>query len=146
MFRKVKFILACAVMALGLSACSSDDGNPDLKLDKKAYNVLIEITDDVEMKQITAVYYNGFEVQEEKFIEPAPVVDEDEEGEQNQEPKITQWTRSYTLTVAEHVSIEAIGVSENPSAKLTISVTDKDGFLVKENEVEGKDLYLEMKL
>ncbi|WP_353100104.1 hypothetical protein [Myroides odoratus] len=144
MFRKVKFIVVCAIIALGLSACSSDDGNPVLKLDKKQYNVLIEITEDVEMEQITAYYYDGVQITEEKFIEPAPVVDEDEEGEQGQEPKITQWDRSYTLTVAERVSIEANGVGASTSSKMTITVTGKDGIVLKEKEVKGKDLYLEM--
>jgi len=144
MFRKVKFIVVCAIIALGLAACSSDDGNPVLKLDKKQYNVLIEISDDVEMEQITAYYYDGVQVKEEKFIEPKPVVDEDEEGEQGQEPKITQWDRSYTLTVAERVSIEAKGLGDNSSSWLTITVTDKDGFVLKEKEAKGKDLYLEM--
>lgn len=144
MFRKVKFIVVFAIIALGLSACSSDDGNPVLKLDKKQYNVLIEITEDVEMEQITAYYYDGVQITEEKFIEPAPVVDEDEEGEQGQEPKITQWDRSYTLTVAERVSIEANGVGASTSSKMTITVTGKDGIVLKEKEVKGKDLYLEM--
>lgn len=146
MFRKVKFSLVCAMIAVGLSACSSDDGNPVLKLDKKEYNVLIEITDDVEMEQITAVYYDGVNVKEERFIKPAPVVDEDEEGEQNQEPKITTWERKYTLTAAEHVSIEAIGVGTDVSSKLTITVTDKLGFELQEKKIEGKDLYLAIKL
>lgn len=146
MFRKVKLSLVCAMVAVGLSACSSDDGNPVLKLDKKEYNVLIEITDDVEMKQITAVYYDGVNVKEDKFIKPAPVVDEDAEGEQNQEPKITKWERKYILTATEHVSIEAVGVGTDVSSKLTITVTDKLGFELQEKKIEGKDLYLAIKL
>lgn len=147
MFRKVKFIVIAAFVALGLSACSSDDGNPVLKLDKNTYNVLIEITDDVDMKEIVAVYYDGVQVQEEViFEEPIPVVvDEDEEGEQEEEPKIKEWTRSYTLTTVEHVSIEAIGKSTSSGAKLSIVVTDKNDFVVQEKKAEGKDLYVAVK-
>lgn len=147
MFRKVKFIVIAAFVALGLSACSSDDGNPVLKLDKNTYNVLIEITDDVDMKEIVAVYYDGVQVQEEViFEEPIPVViDEDEEGEQEEEPKIKEWTRTYTLTVAEHVSIEAIGAGTSSGAKLSIVVTDKNDFVVQEKKAEGRDLYVAVK-
>lgn len=148
MFKKVKFIVIAAFVALGVSACSSDDGNPVLKLDKNTYNVLIEITDDVDMKEIVAVYYDGVQVQEEViFEEPIPVVvDEDEEGEQEQEePKIKEWTRTYTLTTVEHVSIEAIGEGTSSGAKLSIVVTDKNDFVVQEKKAEGKDLYVAVK-
>ncbi|WP_410879041.1 hypothetical protein [Myroides sp. DW712] len=149
MFRKVKFIVIAAFIALGLSACSSDDGNPVLKLDKNVYNVLIEITEDVDMDEIVSFYYDGVHVQEEKIYEkPIPVViDEDEEGEQEEEEedKITEWTRSYTLTAVEHVSIEAFGKSTSSGAKLSIVVTDKNDFVVQEKKVEGKDLYVAVK-
>jgi|GEM_PF-5739585 len=146
MFKKVKFIVITAFVALGLSACSSDDGNPVLKLNKNTYNVLIEITDDVDMKKIVAVYYDGVQVQEELiFEEPIPVVDEDLEGEQEQN-KIKEWRRTYTLTTVEHVNIEALGIGTSATSELNIVVTDQNDLVVQEKKVEGKDLYVAVKL
>ncbi|WP_286440214.1 MULTISPECIES: hypothetical protein [unclassified Myroides] len=146
MFGKIKFIAVCAVIALGFSSCSSDDGNPVLKLDKKKYDVLVEITDDVEIGQITAFYYDGVHVQEEQFIEDSIPVAVPENGELPEFIKTTQWTRSYNLTVAEHVSIEAYGKGESTSSQLTITVKDKDGIIIKEKIAKGKDIYAEVKL
>ncbi|EHQ42445.1 Uncharacterised protein [Myroides odoratus] len=137
MFRKVKFFLVCAMIAISASACSSDDSSTSTKTSGTGYRVsneeyVVEVagTRDVEFQRIEVATIEGKEVS--TFIK-------DEFGGKR------EWTKDFKKTVKQKITVMVFASSENEESKLQIRVK-KSQNIIKEAEfvVKGKSLYGEV--
>lgn len=140
MFGKIKFFIVCAMVTIGFSACSSDDGiTSKPKVTSKEYQVLVTISDDVEMGQITTLIFNGSTVVTEVLVDKTPVV----VVEGQEVKKILKWEKTYTVKSNENVSIVADAEGVDLGSELKITISDKDGLPLIKKESKGKKLFVE---
>ncbi|WP_060874452.1 hypothetical protein [Myroides odoratus] len=137
MFRKVKFFLVCAMIAISASACSSDDSSTSTKKSGSGYRVsneeyVVEVagTRDVEFQRIEVATIDGKEVTtfiKDKF-----------EGKR-------EWTKEFKKTVKQKITVKVLASSENEESKLHIRVRKSQNIIKEaEFEVKGKSLYGEI--
>jgi len=142
MFKKVKFFLVCAGIALGVAGCSSDDGSdPKPVLKSEVYDITVEITDEVGLDHITVYKSSSTKVTTDVMFKddgiPVAV-----DPNAPLPPKILKWEKSYSKTSEELISIIVEGEGASTLDEVNVTVK-KDEEIVVHKRASGKTLLLE---
>ncbi|WP_410879042.1 hypothetical protein [Myroides sp. DW712] len=136
MFVKVKLFLVCALVALGASACSSDDSTTSstkkgtgYRVSNEDYVVEVKGTKNVDLQRIEVSLIEGKDIT--TFVK-------DSFGGKR------EWTKEFKKTVKQKitVAVNAEGPEEEVSV-VTIRVK-KDKNIIKDIEFKGEKIYGEV--
>ena len=144
MLKKVKFFLGCALVAIGITACSTDnDSDPKPVLKSENYEVIVEITDEAYLSKIAVHKISSTSVTTDymwntendipiAFDPDAPVPE-----------KIKKWTKTYSKKSDEIINIivEGTGASSGQVVNVTVK---KDDLVHISKKASGKVLLLEL--
>lgn len=144
MFKKVKFFLVCAGIALGVAGCSSDDGSdPKPVLKSEVYDITVEITDGVGLDHITVYKSSGTKVTTDVMFKDDGILVAVDPDNPNQFPeKKLKWEKSYSKTTEELISIIVDGEGASSLDEVNVTVK-KDDEIVVQKRAKGKMLLLE---
>lgn len=120
MFKKVKFILMCAIVVGSTAACSSDDSSNSGSASED-YTVSVTVTEGATIEQVMAVTYSS-----------ATDIDTDI----NSGLETTMWSKVYKKASNQRIEFAAQGFGVDATSKINIKVT-KDNKVVKEGSGAG---------
>lgn len=145
MFKKVKFFLVCAGIALGVAGCSSDDGSdPKPVLKSEVYDITVEITDGVGLDHITVYKSSGTKVTTDVMFKDDGILVAVDPDNPNQFPeKKLKWEKSYSKTTEELISIIVQGTGETSLDEVNVKVMNNEE-IIAHKTISGKTLLLEV--
>ncbi len=144
MFRKVKFILVCAVLAMGATACSTDnDSDPKPILKSEVYDVTVEITDEVYLKTIAVNKSSSTKVITDYMLNTENDIPIVVDPNVPLPEKVKKWTKSYSKTSAEFINVLVEGTAENAGEFALITIA-KEGDTIVNKKASGKKILLEV--
>lgn len=125
MLKKIKFTLICAVLAMGVVGCSSDDDLDNIPVDTSGeYKVIVAVTTEAIIKEVEVTKTKGKEISKELT----------KEFNGNRE-----WSKLYKKTNDEVIEILATGKSDAADAKIVVKVM-KGSSVIKEEVSKGLEL------
>ncbi len=122
MLKKIKFLLICTVIAVGVSSCSkSDNSNPGGSGDEK-YILSVIVTEGATIEQVVAVLGDATGSMDTDVVRDIPG---------------TTWSKEYTKKSGQKISFTVHGFGKDDgSSKMTVKLT-KDNKVVKEASGSG---------
>ncbi|MGG5506601.1 MULTISPECIES: hypothetical protein [unclassified Myroides] len=144
MFRKVKFILVCAVLAMGATACGTDnDSDPKPILKSEVYDISVEITDDVYLKTIAVNKSSSTKVSTDYLLNTENDIPVVVDPTAPLPEKTKKWTKSYSKTSAELISVLVEGTAEN-AGEYALIIIAKEGDTIVNKRSSGEKILLDV--
>ncbi|WP_353100100.1 hypothetical protein [Myroides odoratus] len=125
MLKKIKFIMICAVLAMGTVACSSDDSStPDNPPTGESgeYKVVVSVTPGATLEQVMVTLTNGQEMDTDLIQEF--------NGQR-------EWSKTYKKSAKQSLGVTAGGFGKDENSKLTVKIM-KGSTVVKESSGKGQ--------
>ncbi len=119
MFKQVKFLLMCAIVAVSSTACSSDDSS-NSGSSSGEYTVSVTVTEGSTIEQVAAVITEGMDM----------------DTDSHSGLEVTEWSKVYKKTSKQRIDFVAQGFGKNAESKINVKVT-KDNKVVKEGSGTG---------
>ena len=127
MLKKIKFIMICAVLAMGTVACNSDDssspGNPPGG-ESGEFTVVVSVTEGSTLEQVMVTLSNGQEMDTDLIQEF--------KGRR-------EWSKTYKKSAKQALGVTAGGFGKDENSKLTVKIM-KGTTVVKESSGKGQIL------
>ncbi|MBB1150925.1 MULTISPECIES: hypothetical protein [unclassified Myroides] len=143
MFKKVKYFLVCAGLALGVASCSSDDGSdPKLPLKSETYDITVEITESVGLDHIIVYKSNGTKVTTDVIFKDDGIPVAVTPGTPLP-PRKLKWEKSYTKNSEEYISIIVKGNEGETYGEVNVTVKREEE-IVMHKIGTGKDILVEL--
>ncbi|WP_158962066.1 hypothetical protein [Myroides fluvii] len=135
MFRKVKFFLVCAMIAISASACSSDDSSTSSKKSGTGYRVSNEEYV-VEVKSSKMVELQRVEIATIEGKDVKTFVNDDFSGRND-------WVKDFKKSVKQKITVAVYADGPDEHATMSIRVFKSEN-LIKEITAKGEKLYGEV--
>lgn len=123
MLKKTKQFLICAIIAMGATACGSDDnasgGNPSSF--SGDFTVSISVSEGAGLEQANVLISDGSQIEND--------MNQDLDGQ-------TTWTKTYTKTAQQQVIVSAQGFGKDNSSTMSVKVM-RGNNVIKESSASG---------